>query len=100
MKISDEMTDTAIRAGMPKASATYDPVYQAFDMRAALEAVAPMIRAEAFEEAAKVADGFVEAASKALADPATPDNMRAQYQARWAAGVDAASAIRAMVERG
>jgi hypothetical protein len=62
---------------------------------AVIEAVAPMI----LDEAAKVPDGVAAAASKALADPATPDRMRTQHQARWAAAVDAAAAIRAMGER-
>jgi hypothetical protein len=45
MTITDEMVDSACRAGMPKPSAIDDPLFIEFDMRAALEAVAPMIRA-------------------------------------------------------
>ena len=64
MEISDELFWTAARAGIPAEEPSVSSYvlhdrfiyYRGFDLRAAIEAVAPAIRAAAMEEAAKIAE--------------------------------------------
>jgi hypothetical protein len=100
MQITDEMVDTAIKAEAAQARVRHPEIARfpedydedeivavRLGMRAALEAVAPAIRAEALEEAAKVADD----------ECITADNDVEEAMASVA--IKIAAAIRAMAER-
>lgn len=108
MKITDEMIETAAQGFRIKQSSTeqgvglpYGTSLQDACVRAAIEAVAPLIRAEALEEAARVAQVYKDKCDMRAAIHKKERNSQARDAAldKFEAALEIESAIRSLKDK-